>query len=410
MKLAFQIYHDAPSERVRKEENMRILSIKAENLPLLKEPLNVTFYAQQRVTTDDQRSLHLLFSNIYQSSVIGFIGMNASGKTTVLRVIDFALNLLSNEPINHIETRDILGKAENAVFDILFYNNAMQVERLVTIITASKTNRVGEERYRILEETLYRKTAKSIKTRKGLKDYSSGWDIVKRDHREDYLPDDVSIIIAENRRTQEQLTEKNLFQLTDINILENTDQIPEEIIQFFDPSIEVLRFEHDKDQGISSIHLKFRESEEILLNNIKELNHYLSSGTIKGITTFIDAIEILKDGGYLLVDEIENHFNKEIVATLVRFFMDSDLNKNGGTLIFSTHYPEILDEFSRNDSIYITRNRNGITAENLSCILKRNDIKKSEAYESGYLEGTVPMYDAYLTLKKQIKRILMEDA
>ena len=30
------------------------------------------------------------------------------------------------------------------------------------------------------------------------------------------------------------------------------------------------------------------------------------------------------------------------------------------------------------------------------------DIKKSEAYESGFLEGTVPMYDAYIGLKKSI--------
>ena len=78
-------------------------------------------------------------------------------------------------------------------------------------------------------------------------------------------------------------------------------------------------------------------------------------------------------------------------------------------MIFSTHYAEILDEFERNDSIYIVRNRNGITAENLSTILKRNDIKKSEAYESGFLEGTVPMYDAYMELKKSIIRSRKED-
>ena len=63
---------------------------------------------------------------------------------------------------------------------------------------------------------------------------------------------------------------------------------------------------------------------------------------------------------------------------------------------------EILDEFERNDSIYIIRNRNGITVENLSKILKRNDIKKSEAYESDFLKGTVPMYEAYMDLKRNI--------
>ena len=82
--------------------------------------------------------------------------------------------------------------------------------------------------------------------------------------------------------------------------------------------------------------------------------------------------------------------------------MDAKVNPKGAMLIFSTHYAELLDEFERNDNIYIVRNRNGITAENLSTILKRNDIKKSEAYQSGYLEGTVPMYDAYMDLKKRL--------
>ena len=107
------------------------------------------------------------------------------------------------------------------------------------------------------------------------------------------------------------------------------------------------------------------------------------------------------------MDEVENHFNKEIVTTLLRFFMDSKLNRNGGTLIFSTHYPELLDEYERNDGIFITRNRNGITAENLSKILKRNDIKKSDAYQSGFLEGTTPTYEAYMQLKKSIALTLV---
>ena len=133
-----------------------------------------------------------------------------------------------------------------------------------------------------------------------------------------------------------------------------------------------------------------------------DLEKYLSSGTIKGIITFSMVKEVLRSGGYLLVDEIENHFNKEIVSTLVRFFMDSRFNKKGGTLIFSTHYPELLDTYDRNDGIYIVRNRNGITVENLSNILKRNDIKKSDAYQSGFLEGTTPAYEAYIRLKKRL--------
>ena len=52
--------------------------------------------------------------------------------------------------------------------------------------------------------------------------------------------------------------------------------------------------------------------------------------------------------------------------------------------------------------IYIVRNRNGISAQKLSNILTRNDIKKSEAFKSDFLEGTVPTYDSYMQLKKAI--------
>ena len=89
--------------------------------------------------------------------------------------------------------------------------------------------------------------------------------------------------------------------------------------------------------------------------------------------------------------------------------MDQNINKNGAVLFFSTHYPDLLDEYERNDGIFITRNRGGVTVENLSAILKRNDIKKSEAYQSGFLEGTTPFYDAYTALKKNMMAAVTQE-
>ena len=134
---------------------------------------------------------------------------------------------------------------------------------------------------------------------------------------------------------------------------------------------------------------------------------YLSSGTIKGLTVFKFAERVLEVGGYLVVDELENHFNKEIVSVLMGFFTDNKINKNGATLIFSTHYPELLDNVSRNDCIYITRNTNGISVENLANILKRNDLKKSDAYQSDMLKGTAPSYEAYIKLKRKLKESIV---
>lgn len=155
-----------------------------------------------------------------------------------------------------------------------------------------------------------------------------------RNQDEIYLPDDVSFIIAHNKKVNDTVEVFSLLSYTNINVLPFTEDIPLEVIAFLDPTIEKLCFEQV--EGKTFIHLKFKNEEEIVLNTAVDLEQYLSSGTIKGIITFSMVKEVLQSGGYLLVDEIENHFNKEIVTTLVRFFMDSRFNKNGGILIFTT--------------------------------------------------------------------------
>ena len=379
---------------------MKLLRITAEGLPLFKEKLDLNFYAQQRIADEHKNLLYPLFSNVYLNSANGFIGINASGKTSVLKVILLVLELINNEPINHIETRDILGAAKEVKLNTYFFSReTKEVCRLETIIEGH-LNRSGEVSYSIASESLWAKDADSVVTRKGMLNFENREPIVIRSSQEEFLSDDVSIMIARNKRTKEHARIVNLLKYTNINVLPVSTDIPAEIITFLDPTIESLRFDEIDKKTV--IYLKFKGKDEIILNNSAELNNYLSSGTVKGMITFTLAQEVLQDGGYIIVDEIENHFNKEIVTTLMRFFLDNKLNKNGGTLIFSTHYPELLDEYDRNDSIFITRNRDGITVENLSNILKRNDIKKSDAYQSGFLEGTTPTYEAYMKLKKSI--------
>ena len=379
---------------------MKLLRITAEGLPLFKEKLDLIFYAQQRVRDEDKENLYPLFSNVYLNPANAFIGINASGKTSVLKVILLALGILDNDPINHMATKEILGETEKAILNIFFYvESTEEICRLETMIASSKSKTEGIT-YKIVSESLWTKETSEVVTRKAMLDFGKKAPVMVRSDQEAFLSDDVSIMIAKNKKTGEQTNAVSLLLFTNINVLPFSEDIPAEVITYLDPTIEYLHFEEKNKNPI--IHLKFKEREEIVLNAPLELNNYLSSGTVKGMITFTLAQEVLNDGGYLVVDEIENHFNKEIVGTLMRFFMDSKLNKKGGTLIFTTHYPELLDEYDRNDSIYITRNLNGISAENLIHILKRNDIKKSDAYQSGFLQGTTPTYEAYMRLKKSI--------
>lgn len=383
---------------------MKLLKLTAAGLPLFKKKLEISFVASQRVNEDTKDKLYRLNENYnyYSNNVNAIIGINASGKTSVLKVILLALNILDNEPLNHCPTVAILGESEEAVLDLCFISNNSDICRLRSVIGYSDEDR----RYFFKDEQFWIKPLSSVKTKKDLVEFSDLAPLSIRNREEAFLADDTSIIIAYNKSHGQRSFVADLLFMTNYNILGITSQISPEIIRFLDPTIEDLKLVHTDSK--TSVRLKFYGKDWINLPDFIELDNYLSSGTIKGISIFTVATEVIKRGGYMIVDELENHFNHEIVATLIKLFMNSSVNKKGGSLIFTTHYPEILDEFDRNDSITITRNRDGITAENLSDILKRNDIKKSDAYQSGYLDGTVPAYEAYAKLKNSIKDAVME--
>lgn len=382
---------------------MKLLKIEVEGIPLFKKKLHIDFYAEQRITNDHKINLNHAFSNIYTNPTTAITGVNASGKTSILKLIMFILEMLNNEPINHIKTRDILGNTEKAVISSYFHSKNKNLYKLETVIRCIGENESGWK-YQIINERLWSKPIKKSMIKKDMFYFSEKQITEERNTNEAFLSDDVSIMIAHHKKYAEHIEIKSMMSFTNMNVLRVSEAIPDSVISFLDPTVEKLYFENvDKKQ---LIHLKFQGKEEIVLNDQKDLENYLSSGTIKGIVMFMMIISVMKTGGYLVADEIENHYNKEIVSSVIKFFMDTKLNKNGATLIFTTHYPELLDLYERNDSIYITRNNGGIYLEKLSDILKRNDIKKSEVYQSGMLEGTAPDYNAYIALKKHIATAL----
>lgn len=379
---------------------MKILKLSIEGLPHFKDTLAIEFTARQRVDDTDKEQLFHAFSNIYTHPAIAFTGINASGKTTILKAISFAISLLNNEPINSIPSKEILDdlkQEQHAVFTSHFYHNNT-LYQLKTLIETDGSSTDGTTKFIIRHEKLWSKGIYRVKTKKSIYDFKDSDLVLSRNESEAYLMEDVSIMVALNKQWATKFTLRDMSKFTDYNMLNVLGRYPKEILTFLDPSIEYLHCELSEKKV--DIRLKFHGSDEITLNSPLTLNSYLSSGTIKGLSVFMEAVLSFAEGGYLIVDELENHFNRELVSTLVRFFMNKKINTKGAVLIFSTHYSELLDEFERNDSIYISRNDAGITAENLSNVLKRNDIKKSEIYDSDFLNGTVPAYDSYIALKK----------
>ncbi len=387
---------------------LKLLQISVTGLSLFKDTLNLDFFATQRVSEKDTENLFQITPNLYLNCVNAFVGINASGKTTVLKTILLAMDILQNKPINHIQTRSVLGESSDVLFEIVFSTNLGEICKL-KINIHSENNIFEIPTYSITSETLYVKHISKTTTKKIALDFSNTSPALDRSKiGADFLPDDVSIIIAYNKKSNDSLNVTEMLFLTDINIIPFSQvQIPLEIIEFLDPSIKNISVLGDNPEK-AKIVIEFKNSKEITVEKQSALTNYLSSGTIKGISIFIAIMAVLAKGGYYVIDELENHFNKEIVATIIRIFMDQKMNPKGAVLIYSSHYPELLDEHNRNDSIFITKKTDGIYVENLSASLQRNDIKKSDAFQSGYLEGTAPTYNSYIKLKNYIKKSVGE--
>ena len=194
---------------------MKILRITVNGLPLFKQELD---------GEDDKEKLYKIEPNYYLHTACAFIGINASGKTSVLKVINLALNILRNEPINHVESRNILGACERATFKICFLDKKNNVYCLKTVITSKKA-KAGRYVYSIIEEKLWGKPISSVKSKKYLTDFTAISPIAVRNTEEAYLPDDVSFIIAHNKKANDKIDVFSLLSYTNINILPFTEDI-----------------------------------------------------------------------------------------------------------------------------------------------------------------------------------------
>ena len=378
---------------------MKILRIKVQGLSLYKNIFDISFCAVQRVHKNHLNSVFNLFGNIYVNTVEAFAGINASGKTTALKVVSFTCVLLGAAPLSAEFVPQGLDDGIKTIFDIDFFLDG-NIYHLTSEVIKHR-GQDGKPKVRILSERLWVKSASSKINKSNLWDYDKDNPVRVRDNSDEYLPDDVSIMIAINKQIVKRSIFVDLVMFTNFNLfLPDGGLVRTEIISLLDPTIEYISVETLNDKVITR--LKFFRKEEIVLLNPAELNVYLSSGTVKGVRVFSDAVRVLKNGGYMIVDEIENHFNRELVASLLRLFLSKKTNPKGAVLIFSTHYSELLDELDRNDAVFITRSDEGLVVDNLNDLLNRNDVKKSDVYQSNFLGGTAPKYTALLKLQKSI--------
>ena len=332
---------------------MKLLRIIAKGLPRFNESLDLSFYGQEVASENKKDQLFDAEEKVNLNSTEIFVGDTASGKTLILKVIQFVFDVLNNEHLNYIESREVFCGAEKVKLDIFFLDNREMICYLYAeIVGAEKKN--GEYTYRFLWEEFYEKPLQSVKTAEEFLDFCGVKPVYIRNNDNPYLPDDVSIVIAHNKKNQDSIES---YRLTSADMcatnLWNLENIPEKIIRNFDSSIEKINFEHSCRNKL--LHLKFHGENELILRNAHEMEKYLSRGTINGAAIFQVAKDALETGGYLLIDDIEHYLSRKNTIQLISLFQNSQLNRQKSVLIITTRWPEFIDACEQKDTIHIAR-------------------------------------------------------
>ncbi len=381
---------------------MKVLKIEYEGLKHFENGhLTIDLYAADRVSQNND--LHKVAGNIYVQNIIGLIGLNATGKTTVLRLLKMALDvMINNVDLNTTEAPEMIG--DGTIMRVTFHLDGKYYQLESTIITIEDTS--GRQKFCYGEEVLRGRNSR-VQARADLNRFETE---IKRRSKLDaeakmYLEDGKSIVSATVKGNGQCVT--GLLWQSYLNLPLIDQKVPTEILNVFDESIEMLSMEMPTKTGAPlRWSLRFKGEDEIYENTDPlAMNRLISTGTIKGQELMRQIVYTLRKGGYMLVDELEMHLNKELVRIILGLFQSPKTNPNGGCLIFSTHYPEILDSFDRKDNIYITRkSERQMTVRKFSDEFHRNDFKKSDIIISNALKGTAPKYETIQRLRDYVCR------
>lgn len=386
---------------------MKLHKVTFDGLDMFKDgKLTLDFFATDRVV--DQRGVTLIEKPIYSENVVALAGINATGKTTTLRLLALVINLLSggsaSVPLQDPCFSSLI--SESLTIDAIFSHNGV-FYRLVSVVNQNQGGTAAEPAF--VSETLWERRA-PIMSKRVLEDserFTAGAAVVTR--RDDlseqvlaYLPESVSVVSALTKRGRPFVS---LSVPSDAEWLRFGDKPVEDVVvKAFDKSIRHVEL------GEVWTSVEFETGHSIGTAHAHDLASSLSSGTVKGANLIHRAIEALKTGGYLLVDEIENHLNKQLVGMIIDLFESNDTNPKGATLLFSTHYPEVLDYLKRKDNVYFLVRGEGhsVSAIRYSDRVKRIENKKSEVFLANYIAGTAPRYADVAALKSFIKQAVRD--
>lgn len=372
---------------------MKLLRVKASNFKNCSDDFTIDFIARSKKTPEDKEyELQEVADSLYVFSTAALIGKNASGKTTAIELLDCCYSILGDFRLE--------GKSysyDNILLEIIFYHEGFIYRYSTQLHSDGSLSNKAIFSAQTLERKKYaRSDLKNIYNEEKFKPVS-GIGI---------LPEDTSIVffVLQKKLTRAVYFNSNgagtdTYQLL-FRAMKNYSisvEVLSNIIRIFDDTVLALEMIDEHNYRLS-----YQNKTEVVSD--KELINILSSGTTKGLLLYMIAVASLQNGFDLLIDEVENHFHKTLVENLISLYKDKSVNRHNASLIFTTHYCEVLDLFNRQDNIWISRANGKVSLSNMySDYNVRPELLKSKQYYNNAFQTSVN-YEELMNLKRKLKK------
>lgn len=429
-----------------------IINFSVQNFGSIKEKQTLSFEADKTTHLEEAYVMNFGGQRILKLALI--YGANASGKTTILKALDFLRNLvLEPERKKNFELEfnpflfDPNTPNQNSIISIEFFQNGIkyfyEVEFIKKAIVSEvlyfyqpnkanvfkrKTNLINQfteitfgskiSTDKVFEKTLEANTLWNntvlggyLKTNIDLKELQEVVDWFENClnpliHTRTELEGLVTSRIDNNEISKWDvltLLKKADFNISDIIVKEEERDIPEDFIEFLKkklkPESHEIRQLEEKGM-LTTLNIEFEHN----VNNIKyTLPLELESHGTRRYYGFAGLLALLvKKSTAFSIDELEASLHPDLYLHFILSFL---LNSKSSQLIATTHNREILDnkDIFRNDAIWFTDKQESCSTELYSLAdfdssVVRNTTNILNAYKSGKLSGAPNLGDTFLDL------------
>ena len=372
---------------------MKLLRVRASNYKNCCDNFTIDLVAKSKKTSEDKEyELQEIADDLYVFNTSAFVGKNASGKTSAIELMECSYSILSE-----FRLEDKHYNYENVKLEIIFYHEDY-IYKYTTILKADSNlgNKANFTEQHIYKKKYYKSKLKEIYFEEGFEEILNLGE----------LPEDTSIVffILKKKVTRAiyfncdgEGTDTYHLMFRAIKTYKLSKNILSKVIKIFDDKIKSLEMVDEK-------HFKLIYQNDVKELSDSELIYMLSSGTTKGVLLYIFVVAALENGFDLLIDEVENHFHKTLVENMISLFKDKTVNKKSATLIFTTHYCEVLDLFNRQDNIWIAKSDHKIHLDNMYETYNiRPELLKSRQFYNNAFDTSVN-YEDLMALKKELMR------